>query len=138
MEKIVVDSNIIFAALHSGNASVREKLSNPLFSFYAPKFLFVEIFKHKERLVNRSKANPEKILEFLFILLHYINFINEDYISTRIYIDAYNFCKDVDVNDTPFVALSMAFNCRIWTRDEALKSGLALKGFTNFIDEKEI
>jgi predicted nucleic acid-binding protein len=138
MNQVVVDSNIIFSSLLSKNSSIREKLANNNYSFCAPKFLFVEIFKHKERILNRSSATEDEVLEFLQIALHNIHFITEDLISTSVYIHAYELCKDVDEKDTPFVALALELGCPIWTRDEELKSGLILKGFNRFISENQL
>ena len=65
MKIVVVDTNVIFASLLSRNSSLCEKLSNPSCIFYAPKFLFVEIFKHKERILKHSEVKEEDILEYL-------------------------------------------------------------------------
>ena len=48
---VVVDANIAFKCLHAGRGDLRERIrpgSDP--QFLSPRFLFVEIFKHKERL----------------------------------------------------------------------------------------
>jgi predicted nucleic acid-binding protein len=50
-------------------------------------------------------------------------------------LEAYSLCKDVDEKDTPFVAMAIAMECNIWTRDEELKNGLRSKGFNQFLDE---
>lgn len=52
-QKIVIDTNILFAALRVKNSKVRSHLLNQAYEFYAPKYLFVEIFKHKERIEDR-------------------------------------------------------------------------------------
>jgi predicted nucleic acid-binding protein len=113
MKRIVADSNIIFSRLVSRNSPIRRKLTNSGCRFYAPKFLFVEIFKHKERILERSLASEEEVLELWSTTLHYISFINEDLISTSTYIQAYELCKDVDEKDTPFVALAIALECNL-------------------------
>jgi len=88
--------------------------------------------------LRNTSASEEDTLEFLSSLLHHINFINEDIIPTETYLQAYQFCKDVDENDTVFIALSLLLNCPLWTRDENLKKGLQAKGFNNFQDEATI
>ena len=138
MKTIIIDTNIVFASLRSKSSSLRDKITNEAYHFYAPKFLFVEIFKHKERILKNSTAAEEDILEFLSSILHYIHFINEDLISTQTYLQAYNLCKEVDENDTVFIALSLTLDCPIWTRDETLKNGLKAKGFSNFLDEENM
>ena len=51
---------------------------------------------------------------------------------------AYLLCKDIDEKDTSFVAMAIAMNRKIWTRDEELKNGLTAKGFDRFIDEVDL
>ncbi len=43
----------------------------------------------------------------------------------------------MDEKDTPFVAMAIAMDCKIWTRDEELKTGLRSKGFDRFLDEND-
>jgi predicted nucleic acid-binding protein len=138
MKTLILDTNIVFSALRRKNTSLRDKLTNKNYLFYTPRFLFVEIFKHKERILKGSRASEEETLELLSIILHHLNFINEDLISTSIYMQAYKLCKDIDEKDTPFIAMAIAMNCPLWTRDEELKIGLRGKGFQMFIDENDL
>jgi hypothetical protein len=38
----------------------------------------VEIFKHKERILQKSKITEEEVYELLYKTLHKINFVNEE------------------------------------------------------------
>jgi len=138
MNTVIIDTNIFFACLRSKSTTLRDKISNINYRFYAPKFLFVEIFKHKDRIIKNTLASEEDTLEFLSSLLHHVNFINEEIIPTEIYLQAYELCKDIDENDTVFIALSLLLNCPLWTRDNKLKNGLLKKGFHNFAKEADI
>jgi len=138
MKKIIVDTNIVFSALRAGHPLIRQKLANENYIFYAPKFLFVEIFKHKERILKNSARSEEDTLEYLSLILHDIHFINENIISTHDYVAAYLACKEVDENDVPFVAMAFALDAKIWTRDEKIKMSLLNKGFDIFINENDI
>lgn len=135
MNKVVVDSNIIFAALRGETSKAREYILNSTDQFYAPNFLVGEIFKYKEKILKNSSATEEETLEFLFKILNRIHFINEESISIINFITAYKLCKDVDEKDTPFVALALEIDCPLWTRDKALKNGLHSNGFQNFFEE---
>ena len=66
----VVDANIAFKALASGQGDLRDRL-RPLTTirFYAPRFLFVELFKHKERLATAAKVSEAETLEALHTLV---------------------------------------------------------------------
>ncbi len=132
MKPIIVDTNILFAAMRSANSPMRAVLGRSDLSFYAPNFLVVEIFKHKEKILRRSKASEEAIYEFLHQLLSKIQFVNEEHIALGNIVEAYRLCKDVDEKDTIFVALTLELEGELWTRDEALKTGLIKKGFNSF------
>ncbi len=82
MKNIIHDSNIIFKAFRGKNSTIRDKLYNPDINFYAPNFLVVEIFKHKERIVKASKIGEDEVYELLEKILQRINFVNEEFIST--------------------------------------------------------
>ena len=138
MKTVIIDTNIVFACLRAKSITLRDKIANKNYRFYAPKFLFVEIFKQKERIIKNTNASEEDTLEFLASILHHINFINEDIIPTEIYLKAYQLCQGVDENDTVFIALSLLLNCPLWTRDANLKNGLLKNGFKNFEKEENI
>lgn len=94
MERVVLDTNILFAALRSKNANFRAKLFSDDYTFYAPKYIIVEIFKHKERILKNTKVEDEsEIYEYLNEILQRIHFVNEDFVSTANYIKAYHLCR---------------------------------------------
>lgn len=100
--------------------------------FYAPKLLFSEIFTHKEKIVQSSKLSEDEILSFLQKIMSRITFIGDDLISNENINQAYNLCKNIDLNDTIFVALTLELDGLLWTGDKKLKNGLKNKGFKSF------
>ncbi|MEM9888055.1 MAG: PIN domain-containing protein [Bacteroidota bacterium] len=137
MAKLIIDSNIFYAAIRAKNSKTRQVLLTSKYEFFSPNFLFTEIFKHKERILEKSKASEEEIYEFLNEILNAIQFISEQKISTANLIHAFRLCKDVDEKDTIFVALSLELGYKIWTRDDELKVGLRRKGFDNFFEDTD-
>jgi len=132
---VIVDTNILFASLRSKNSIFRKILLNREFTFYSPNFLVVEIFKHKERILEKAKTDEEEVYEFLNKVLQRIHFINEEMITKENAIKGFEFCKDVDEKDTPFVALAIELNAELWTRDKKLRKGLIANGFNQFFKE---
>ncbi len=76
--KVVVDTNIIFSILLSHSSKMREMLWNRRYTFYSPNFVFVEIFKHKEKIMRFTKAPEVTVYEYLHGILKRINFVNTD------------------------------------------------------------
>ncbi len=129
---IVIDTNVIFKALRLKNSFIREILNQVYYDFYAPKFLLVEIFKHKEKILKNNVQLEDEFYEYLNILLNRITFVNEDIVSIGNYLEAFRLCKDIDEKDVPFVALALQLNCEFWTYDEPIKTRLKNKGFSMF------
>jgi len=137
MRKVVVDTNILFAALRVKSSAIRNILVSSDITFYSPNFLMTELFKHKERILNKSKLTEEETYETLTKLFTSIHFVSEDSLSTGNLIAAYRLCNEIDEKDTPFVALALELECEIWTNDEVLKSGLKKRGFHSFFTPKK-
>ena len=65
-----------------------------------------------------------------------VNYINEKTLSVEPRQQAYDLCKDVDIKDLPFVALTIELDALLWTGDKKLKNALKLKGFDRFYESK--
>lgn len=136
MKLVVVDTNVLFAALRSTNSKLREVLlDRDDVTLYAPNFLVGEIFRHKDKILQKSQLTPEEVYEVLNQLLQGIHFVSEQAISTANLVAAYRLCKDIDPKDFLFVALTLEIDGELWTRDEELKRGLERKGFLLFFEE---
>ena len=131
--KVVIDANIIFSALLSKNSQYRDMLFHEAYEFYSPNYVFLEIFKHKEKILQYTKETEEEVYGFIGKILKRIHFVNEDLISEENYLRAYTLCKEIDENDTPFVALALEINGCLFTGDEKLKKALKNKGFDKFL-----
>ena len=103
---VIVDANIAFKCLHSGRGDLRERIGpggHP--NFFSPRFLFVELFKHKERLERASGLPETDLLAGLLTLLSQLEFVNEANIPMGTWVEAYRLCRGADENDTAYVAL---------------------------------
>lgn len=133
--RVVVDTNVAFSALAAGCGDLAVRLLSPAETvFHAPRFLFVELFKHKARLVAATKLTEEKLLEALNELIESLQFIDAASIPLGVWMQARRLCDGVDLKDTPFVALTLHLDARLWTYDEELKAGLRAKGFDRFFE----
>lgn len=101
-------------------------------TFYAPNFLITEIYKHKDKILKNSKLTESEFYLLFNGIIESINFIPLDLIGLDSRQKAYDLCKDIDIKDTPFIALAIELNIPIWTGDKRLKDGLKLKGYQEF------
>lgn len=130
---VVIDANRIFSELIAANHHLRRAFTSlPGTRFLCPKYVFVEIFKHKERIVAASGLPEQDLLSLLHSILERIEFIDEDSIRIGSWAESWRLCRDVDENDTAYVALTLDLDARLWTSDRELEAGLRKKGFTRF------
>ncbi|SJM94902.1 PIN domain-containing protein [Crenothrix polyspora] len=134
MTAIIVDTNIVFSALVNKNSKIASFLLEPNQLLVMPKFGFVELFKHKEKICSISKHSQDEILEILYQLIRHIDFYDENSISVNTLKKAWEIVKDVDPKDMLFVALTLELNGLLWTGDNKLRAGLKNKGFDAFFE----
>jgi len=131
--KGIIDTNVIFSALLKKESKIKKLIFDPSNKFYTCNFLFIELFKYKEKIEKISQLDFNDILRSMKILLSKIRFVHEDIIPPQIYQKARELCSDIDENDIPFVALSLFIDAPIITRDKKLRNGLNKKGFEEII-----
>lgn len=130
---IVVDTNILFSSLLHQQVRRRQIiLTDTSRIFYSPRFVMVEMFKHKERLVEASELGEEEILECLNALLSHVTFVEEGLIPIGTWMEGRRLCTDVDLKDAPFVTLTLHVDGLLWTADTSLQTGLRAKAFDRF------
>ncbi len=130
---VVIDANRIFSELIGANHRLRQIFaSEPETEFLCPKYVMVELFKHKERIAKSTGLDEDSLLALLHSLLERIRFFDQDAIGIGSWAEAWRLCRDVDENDVAYVALTIEVAGELWTSDRELESGLRRKGFTRF------
>ncbi|MDP3876791.1 MAG: PIN domain-containing protein [Methylobacter sp.] len=132
MKPIIVDTNIVFSALVNKNSSIASFLLEPQQTLLMPKFGFVELFKHKEKICKISKHSHDEVLEVLYELIRHIDFFDENTISVEALQESWELIKDIDPKDMLFIALTIEMDGLLWTGDNKLRSSLEAKGFNAF------
>jgi len=140
MTKIIVDTNIVFSALLNINSRIGQILINGKnhFDFYSPEYIRFEIFKHKDKIKSIGKFTDNEFLETYGLILKNITILNHTIIPTEIYSKAEMMCKDIDIDDTIFVAVSDFTQGLLWTGDLKLLNGLAKKGYKRLIKTDDL
>ena len=140
MTKIVVDTNIVFSALLNTNSRIGQILINGKnhFDFYAPAYIKFEIFKHKEKIKSIGKLTDDEFLETYGLIVKNITILNHSIIPVEIYKNAELLCRDIDIDDTTFVAVSNFTKGILWTGDLKLLNGLIKKGYNSLIKTDDL
>ncbi len=133
MKRIVVDANIAFRALVSSRGELRARLdAADDFHFGVQRSIFIELFKHKDRLVAASGKTEDEVLEALQALVAMLDFADEAAIPIGDWLEARRLCAPSDPKDTPYVALALHLGAELWTEDAELKEGLRSRGYAKF------
>ncbi|MFD2571713.1 PIN domain-containing protein [Spirosoma soli] len=139
--KIVVDTNVAFSAILNTNSKIGDLLFNSgeLFTFYTCDYLQIELKRHKPKMLKVAKKMTEAQIDTtVSLVLGQITFINENLIDESVWIAAQEIVKDIDVNDTDFVALNDQLGALLWTGDKLLFSGLQEKGYTRVLNTDDL
>lgn len=131
-QKVVVDTNILFSALLRNESQFTRLLLSYEYEFFICESAIVELFKHKERIVQLSKLDEEDIVRLFYVLLRSVTVFKEDLIPPEIRRQALAYCQSIDEADTPHVALAIHLDALLWTGDRKLKDGMQKLGFTDF------
>jgi predicted nucleic acid-binding protein len=126
--RLVLDSNIIFSALIK-KSTTRDIILSDVFELHAPEYIFSEITKHKELLLNKSKMDEGDFDALLLLLQKHIQLVPKEKYNENMAL-AEDILKDIDITDSPFLALAMALNCKIWSNDGHFKQQDKVEAYT--------
>jgi len=135
--KLVLDSNYIFSALIR-KSTTRNIILSDVFDLHAPEYIFTEITKHKELLLRKSKMTDGDFNALLLLLQKHVHFVSKVNYNEKMAV-AEDILREIDITDSPFLALAMALNCSIWSNDGHFKQQdkigvYTTKELTNTID----
>jgi len=98
------------------------------FTFFAPELLKDELKRYASKIASYTKLDPKTLTQIEALVLSSINFVPEESISEQSWIEAFELTKDIDEDDTPFIALAIELRAKLWTGDKVLLKGLVKKG----------
>jgi predicted nucleic acid-binding protein len=128
--KLIVDTNIVFSTLLNPHSAIGEILMNIQddFTFFAPGLLKEELKRYTSKIAAYSKLTQNDLIDIEKAVLSTIIFVSEEAISEQSWTQAFALTKDIDEDDTPFIALGIELNAKLWTGDKVLSNGLTKKG----------
>lgn len=140
MNKIVVDTNILFSGLLNTDSRIGQILINGkyYYRFYAPEYIRKEILDHKDKIISLAKLREDEFIELFELILRNITILNQNLIPIQVYKKAERLCEAIDLDDTSFVAVSEFTRGKLWTGDKKLINGLVDKGYKRLIRTDDI
>jgi len=138
--RIVVDTNIVFSAILNTNGKIARVLLQPKsrHNFYSTEQLSYEIGKYKGEIKDISNYSEPELERVVTLITSKIRFINIRLIPKESYEFAESLTKDIDIDDTEFVALTEHIRGKFWSGDKKLKTGLTKKGWGEFTSTDEL
>lgn len=112
--------------------------SEGIFSFCAPSILIDELSKHQSKLCVISGYSIDEFEHLKRIFFRKITFFDLEVISSDVWASALGLTFDVDEDDTPFFALSIALEAQLWTGDKKLLQALLRKGVSWVLNTADI
>jgi predicted nucleic acid-binding protein len=138
--KIVVDSNIVFSAILNTKSNIGHLLieGESKFNFYSIYQLIDEINTYKYKILTATKYSDETLNSIFELLKNQICFVDLNDISEYNKRKAIETTRDIDSNDSFFIALALEMNAKLWTGDKKLINGLHAKGLDLTITTAEL
>lgn len=87
-----------------------------------------ELERYASKISAFTKLDANQLSQIEQLVISNITFVSEELISERSWVAAYELTKDIDEDDTPFVALALELDTKLWTGDKTLARGLQKKG----------
>lgn len=135
---LVVDTNIVFSALLSKAKTFDIFIANALLNKYkliAPEFLFLEIGKHFDEILERSKLSSEDLSEVFKFIKTQIEFIPFNEFN--------KFLPEAETvsphyKDVQYFALALSYHCTLWSNESAFKNQHKIKVYSTYDMLKEL
>ena len=126
--KFVIDTNILFSAMVKKSIT-RKIILSDVFELYVPEYLFEEINKHKDLILRKAKISDRDFIALLTLFQKHMKIVKKEFYQDKIPI-AEEVMKEIDITDSPFLALALALNCLIWSNDGHFKKQNLVKVYT--------
>lgn len=91
----------------------------------------MEIAKHADKILRITKYSEKEFHEMEYLVTKNIRFMNHLLIDEHTLSQSEKMLKNIDINDAPFLALSIFLKAPMWTGDKRLSNGLIKSGYSN-------
>ncbi len=138
--RIVVDTNIAFSAILNSNSKISKIILQPKskLNLYSTDQLEYELAEHWNKLKKISKYSDIDLHKAVALITSKIRFINVELIPKNLFLKAEQLTRDIDIDDTEFVALTEHVRGKLWTGDKELQKGLKRKKWDKLVATEEL
>jgi predicted nucleic acid-binding protein len=138
--RVVIDTNIAFSAILNTNSKISKIILQPRskLNLYSTVQLEDELAEHWNKLKKLSKYSEIELHRAVSLINTKIKFINVELIPRIIFIKAEELTKNVDIDDTEFVALTDHIRGKLWTGDKELIKGMKRQKWNSLISTDEL
>ena len=114
---VVVDANVLFAALIKEGASRRLLVSDSI-KMHAPEFILEEMEKYGELILRKTGKSKEEVQRILAVLRRRITFV-----PLSEFVPFLDRAKQIspDEKDVSYIALALKLCLPLWSNDKVLK-----------------
>jgi predicted nucleic acid-binding protein len=138
--KVVVDSNIVFSAILNSKSKIGQLIINgsKYFDFYSIGLLKEEIIEHVDKILNLTGFTKIQFEDTFQLIISRIKFLDDRLLTDKDIIKAIDLVKDIDNDDSMFVALNNHLMANLWTGDKKLIKGLKKKGYSRILTTDDL
>lgn len=138
--RIVVDTNIVFSAILNTNSKIARIILQPksTLNLYSTDQLQYELAEHWNKLKTLSKYSEIELHKVSTLITSRIKFISVEFIPLKLLLKTEVLTRDIDIDDTEFVALTEHIRGKLWTGDKTLAKGLVRKKWDKLISTEEL
>lgn len=126
--KFVIDTNVLFSAMVKKSIT-RKIILSDAFELYVPEYLFEEINKHKDLILKKAKISNRDFIALLTLFQKHVRIFRKEVYKDKIPL-AEEVMKEIDITDSPFLALALVLNCSIWSNDGHFKQQNLINVYT--------
>lgn len=114
---LVIDANVLFSALIKDSFAYN-LFFNEKFHLFTPEYIFTELEKHKEEILEKTERTTEEFFRLIETLKRRIVIVPLEELAPYVE-EAENLTPDPD--DMAYFAIALKLNCAIWSNDKKLK-----------------
>ncbi len=120
---LIIDANILFAALIKESANIRLMLNENI-RLFAPEYLLEEFYKNKSEILKKTHRTEQEFNDIFETLKTIITIIPADAFKEFL-TEAESILAD-HLKDVPYFALSLKLKCPVWSNEKGLKNRKAV------------